>query len=62
MGYTGMSAGKDCFADKAGTEYTTYNITVTKNIIVWNEIDFGKEDKQLSDEKVHFNKQAKSLK
>jgi CpeT/CpcT family (DUF1001) len=62
IGYTGTSAGKDCLADKAGVEYITYNITVTKNTLVWNEIDFGKEDKQLSDETVHLSKQVKSLK
>jgi hypothetical protein len=49
MGYTGMSAGKDCLIDRTGVEYITFNITVTK-------------DKQLTDETVRFTKQVKSLK
>jgi CpeT protein len=46
-GYTGVSAGKDCFAEIKGVEYLSENISITRNNIVKLEIGFDKEDKQV---------------
>ena len=48
--------------NKAGIEYITYNISFTKNNIVWQETGFDKDEKQFTAGAYNFSKQIKSLK
>lgn len=47
-GYSGSSAGKECFTNVPGTEYLLINMGFTKNSIVWQEMGFDKDDKAVS--------------
>ncbi|MEP7277181.1 MAG: CpcT/CpeT family chromophore lyase [Bacteroidota bacterium] len=61
-GYVGRSAGKDCLADKTGTDYFTCDMEFTRNTLIWQETRFNKDNEKKGSETFHFVKQANSLK
>jgi hypothetical protein len=61
-GYVATSAGKDCLAKGLGIEYTAFNISLTKNTIVWQENSFDKDDRKTEGRAYNYSKQVKSLK
>ncbi len=46
-GYTGATAGNDCYTSFNDAEYLTENISVTKSSITRLEMGFNKEDKKV---------------